>query len=317
MKPSTRLGCALLAIAIAPACQVERLIGRDEMPVSENGVFTDDGRFFVAGGDTVYEVVGDATEVRPLTLLRDDECAFGGLVDRGNLLYAVCTPTVQGIGAALLHRIDPSRRGTPDVQRIPVPGVERELAQLNGMDFGPDGSLYISNSFALLSRDPAVLRVSILEEDPLAIEAETFLEASELGPGFREGGGLFPNGIQIDGDTLYLSRGAELVRMELLSNGEHGPIEPVYTTGELAVVDDFDIVADRLVIAEANLLGLFGPGAFPSKLVVTDLDGTVEREVELSFLPSSTAVRLGGFFGPRAVIVTSFFGGGLYRVSFE
>ena len=299
--------------AMASSPQVERLIDPKTMPISENGVYTDDGRFFVVGGTVLYEVLAQDGGFRALELLHEG-CVMGGAVDRGNVLYIACEYEDPERKPELL-RVDPADREAPRVRRADFPDTPTPVL-LNGMEFGPDGALYITNSGALLSGAPALYRVKITSEDPLTIDVATFAELDDLD------GALAPNGIRFDDNMLYVSLGPSLVRMELRADGTHGPSEEVYMSSS-GVVDDFDIANDRLYVAcadSADVLAVAALGSntgspFGSHVVVATLDGKVERELDLDVIPSSTAVRSETLFGAAPVIVTSYFNGGLYRVT--
>ena len=313
---------ALASMLLAIGCQedptIETVITSQVIPTSENGVYTDNGRFFVAGGDTIFEVLGGPDEFRAVPLVKQETCIFGGLVDRGDLLFASCThlDLLNLDTRAELLRIDP-RRGAPSVERAVFPAGD-VFVHPNGLEFGPDGALYVTNSAALLLGEPAIFRVEIVSESPLAIQISNFLDASTLEniENIEEGGGLFPNGLRFDGSTLYYSRGATLVKMQVLPDGSHGPMTVVYRTRDLiSVIDDFDINNGNLYIAQTHSLGALDTNLFKSKLVVTDLRGRVRSELVLPFVPSSTAVRRNTLFGTNTVIATSVFQGGLYRIT--
>jgi hypothetical protein len=116
---------------------------------------------------------------------------------------------------------------------------------------------------------------------------------------------------------LYLVRGADVVAVPL------GPYQPgaalnvVYEVdNELAIIDDFDIGDERMWLTQFNSFRALGLGG-ESKLVVTDLLGKVQFSMDLPFTASSSVVSAGTLFGPGCILLTSYFDGGLYRVTFE
>ena len=318
MQNTIRIALFAALILSAGACRIEidTLFDGEVLPQTENAVYTDNGRFYTTSADKIYEVTSDSGNLNysliAQGIMNGKACQFGGMTDRGNLLYAVCMQTEGLNSSGELVRIDPSNG---QMDRVDFP-VAQKIFHLNGMDFGPDGALYISNSGALLTGGTAIYRVNILSESPLRISHSAFLDASKLGEDFDDGGGLFPNGIRFEGNTMFFARGVKLVKTQL-QDGGHGPLQEVYRTQGVAVIDDFTIVEGHIFLAQANLLGLIDPNGFPSKLVVTDLNGDVKGETKLPVIPSSTSARRDTIFGDESVIITSFFNGGLHRVTVD
>ena len=297
---------------------VEPLLSPERMPSSENGALTSSGRFFVAAaGPPLYyilEVVRGPVRYETVTIVEDTECVFGGLVASGDALYSVCTGTGQGDAARsqLLH-IAFDENDTPRVTRTFLEGTPG-LTHYNGMEVGPDGSLYLSNSLAGFSQDPAVMRVRVRQTDPFVIEQTPYVQPDVLTARPNNGGLLFPNGLRILGDSLLLVRGVDVVEMPLLSTGTVQAVTPIYVGPGMPTIDDFTIAYGHMWLAIVNDWSVLSRTLAPSWLVVTDLEGTTERQIDLPFIPSSTTMTDGELFGPRALIVTSYFDGGLYRV---
>jgi hypothetical protein len=300
---------------------VEQLISPELMPISERAVYTDDGRFFVAGGEVLYEVEATDDGFEAVELLHED-CVLGGLIDHGNLLYAACVttgesanPLMPNITGVELLRIDPSGEGEPEVQRVEF-GAD-PLPQLNGMEFGPDDALYISNSTSGLNGGPAVYRVAITDEDPFSIEVSEFVAQSA--------DYSVPNGLRFDGNEFYFATGLTLVRMQVGDDGTPGAPETLFTAGADVltggVVDDFDLGPDRIYIARVagpDVLAVMGGnavGEYQSQLVITDRDGAEIQTLALDFVPSGAVAPRAEPFGEDAIVVTSYFNGGLYRVT--
>jgi len=301
--------------------EVEELIAPELMPVSERAVYTDDGRFFVAGGEVLYEVVADGDGFEAIELLRED-CTLGGLIDHGNLLYAACVtaaasdnPFVPSLTSVELLQIDPGGDGEPDVQRVDF-GAD-PLPQLNGMEFGPDDALYVSNSTSSLLGGSAVFRVEITSEDPFSIEVSELVAQSD--------DYAAPNGLRVDDDELYFATGLTLARMLIDDDGTPGAPETLLTVGENpltdGVVDDLDLGPDRIYIARVagpDVLALQASEEdheYASQLVITDRDGTEIQALTLDFIPSGAVAPRAEPFGDDAIVVTSYFNGGLYRIT--
>ena len=302
-------GCEAIGTEGGPSYsgRVTQVVAPEVIPISENGMATADGRFFVVGGHRLYEIAGGPVAFRAEQLL-DERCTLSGGVARGNVLYLACTGEDELNATASLLRVDPNRPGGLDVRRVDFPGTGNPIL-LNGMDFGPDGSLYISNTQALISGDPAVYRVQILREDPLTIEVSPFLDATILTEGVRGSGDIAPNGIRIEGDTMYFSRGFSLVKLSLRPDGSHGPPTLIYATDSLSGIDDFDLVEGRLFVAQVGLLDVALGSPVDSMLLTLNTNGRRLARRRLNFRPSSTTVVADG-----ALMITSYFGGGLYRI---
>ena len=288
--------------------RVTQVISPAAIPIAENGMATADGRFFVAGGHGLYEITGGSAGFRAEPLL-SERCNLSGGVARGNLLYLACTGEGELSATASLIRVDPNGPTGLDVRRAEFPGTGNPIL-LNGMDFGPDGSLYLSNTQALFTGDPAVYRVDILREAPLTIEVSPFLDVSILTEGVRGSGDVAPNGIRIEGDTMYLSRGFSLLKLALRPDGSHGPPAVIYATDSLSVIDDFDIAEGRIFVAQMGLLDLALGAPVDSMLLTLNLNGRTLNRRRLSFRPSSTTV-----VADDALMITAYFGGGVYRIA--
>lgn len=298
----------------AGKARLTTLVPPKQLGISENAVFNSEGRFFVAGGDGIYEIVrGEEPDTYAAVLFAPNPgCSFGGLTARGARLYAPCTNSVSFTGELIVF--DPAR-SQPLVSRAAI--VTESIAHFNGMAFGPDGALYLSNSLALDSVDPAVVRLEILEEEPLRFMQSAFIAASRSDGPADAGGGTTPNGIRFHEQTMFLVRGPDVVAVPVDLASPDAALSVVYTAqGTLPTIDDFDIGDGRMWLTEFGALSLLGvPGE--SRLVVTDLEGDRQFAMDLPFIASSTIVSLDPLFGQPCIIVTSFFDGGLYRVTFE
>lgn len=330
-----RLAAASLALQLAPLTgqdeavplprergfKIETLLTPTQLPISENGALTSSGRFFVAAANPplyqILEVVSTPYGYETNVIVEDDDCMFGGLVAADVDLYSVCTGTGEGDGArSQLIYIHFDEYGAAHEERTYLDGTPG-LTHYNGMEVGPDGVLYISNSVAGFSQDPAVMRIRVLETSPLRIEQTPYVSPNVLSALPNNGGVLFPNGLRVLDDSLLLVRGVDVVRMPLLASGEVEQVTAIYKGPGLPTIDDFTIALGHMWFAVVNTFGVVSRTLAPSWLVVTDLEGNVERQLTLNFIPSSTTMTDGTLFGPNALIVTSFFDGGLYRVTWS
>lgn len=294
----------------------ETLVAPAQLGSSENAVFNSEGRFFVAGGEGIYEITRSASEPPTYTaglwVPNPAGCLFGGITARGVRLFAPCTNSESFTVDLMVF--DPTK-SQPIVGRAPI--VTKSAAHFNGMAFGPDGGLYLSNSLAVDSPDPAVVRLEIEEEEPLQFTQKAFVAASRSDGPANVGGGSFPNGVRFHGDTMYLVRGGDVAAVPITFDPPDAPLTIVYTAqGTLPTIDDFDIGDDRMWLTQFGAFRVLG---LPddSQMVVTDLHGAKVFAMDLPIIGSSTVWSNMALFGAPCIIVTSFFDGGLYRVTFE
>lgn len=146
---------ALLAALLLGACKSETTLVVDQIPDAESQFFTDDGRLFVSGGDSVFEIVQRADGRYDKLDTFHEDCIVEGITHVGNYMYAVCTiaalpafgeayllageitatiPSESDIGASQVHPyITLQRIGTLDKLSIP-----------NGLEADSEGNLYVS-----------------------------------------------------------------------------------------------------------------------------------------------------------------------------
>lgn len=306
---------AVPTVKLPPAttARLDTLVTPAQLGISERGAFTAGGRFFVDGGEGIYEIVGGPPGTYSAVLIAPNPgCSHGGLIARGERLYAPCTNPDSLTVELVVY--EPARK-QPLVSRAPI--LTTSSAHFNGVAFGPDGALYLSNSLANDSPDPAVVRLEILDEEPLEFTQTPFVAASPANGPANVGGGLFPNGIRFHGDTMYLARGPDIVAVPVGLGRPDAPLKVAYTPSDSSsVIDDFDIADERMWLSEFSPLRVLGlPGE--SRLVVTDLKGNLQFAMDLPFIPSATVYAVDTMFGPFSIIITSFYDGGLYRVTLD
>lgn len=144
------------------------------IPDAENILLTDDGRLFVSGGLNVYEISKMPDGSYIATAIADSECGFTGLVQKDNILYAVC-------GDSRLFAGEIS--DTPVLSQIY--NFAENMCIPNGATLGPDGKIYVVDeplNPTCLPPDPRIVRLSIDPEDPFNItEQETWVQGGALG----------------------------------------------------------------------------------------------------------------------------------------
>jgi len=298
---------------------------------TENAVFTHEGRYFVAGehsdpnlGWGIYEVVRTASghglkQVCPGKLevgSVQHNCWFHGLTTDGTYLYATALVHPEDdpkkVDHGALFRILP-KTNAPEVAIAHYPAGE--IHAYNGMAVGPDGAIYMSNSFALRDGSHvAIYKVTIQEPEPFEIRIEPWLTATLL----RDIG---PNGIQIKDDTMYYAAGKGLYRIAITPSGPSVPVLiylPIILNNGL---DDLTILPDgRIAVGEIDVLMNFGgfEGWGVNQIVTVDPNGIMplNQKVTLTspYTVSSLAFAEGDLFTGGKLIATSWFHGGIREI---
>ena len=315
MKPIMLFLCA----ALLQACSVEKIISSDDMPSTENGTFTENGRFFVAGGSFIYEVKSAGGEAYRHEILvsgdiSGEPCIFSGMTSTGNTIYATCTifvPTDENIlglrpTTASLYRID---LDNGYIDTVLLPYLDDNFAA-NGMAVMANGDILLSNFVAdIIPGEAAIIKVSIVDDENFEVEWSDWLSA--------EKGGKAPNGLQIEGNTLYFASGNTLSKIIIDENGEAESIEKLYSTIFTNILDDLAILEDSIAVAEISY-----PGVSPVDVQnITFIDKDSGKLVSIVPMPDNTAkpssisLAKGNLFPGDALIITDYFNGGLYMLT--
>ncbi len=348
----------LIFVLTLSGCNEIPVIDSSVLPSTENAVFTDEGRLFVVGGNFLYEIIKQSDETFNAEILLDcvvekGPCSFGGLTVDGNVLYAACSvkasEAVEGIdsspdsvkeqlnlakesdfnlsmlilnlfgfsapAATLLYRIDTTDTTDPEISHVPLYS-DNEIFHGNGMAVDDYGDIYITNSLALVKEEPSVIKISVENTDLFTISKQAWMAESH---------GIYPNGIQIEGNIVYYTGGNNLYSIKINDDEERSAGDPnqLYTTPFLNLIDDFAVLPDRVVVTQFSFLGLLSPDtAQGSKLVMlSKQEGQVQSDIlnqiylKSGFIPSSVAHVKGDIFEKNAIFVTSFFTGALYKFS--
>ncbi|THB67027.1 MAG: hypothetical protein D6B27_05375, partial [Gammaproteobacteria bacterium] len=281
----------------------ERIFAPNELPNTENGTFTDNGRFFVASAtaapSTIYEITksGNDTYVsQPLYTASD--CMFSGLTSQGNILYASCSnPFAFFNPKTVLVRIDLDNGDKVDEASI------SGLKLPNGMAVDEDGSIYISDS-QNGSFGATIAKITIEDKTEFTIQMEKWFTTSMV----------MANGIRIRNHILYLANQTNIRSIPILENGSAGNASIIYTAPTGSLIDDFCISGENFVAAEIpNPNGKSGKGKV--KFISIDT-GEVEKEYSAptGYDPSSVSFDENGALEQGAFFVTDYYGGGLYII---
>jgi len=314
---------SLSLAALVPAlAQAEEIVSAEVLVNTENAVFLEDGRYFVAGSAGIHEIKRES-DARPnchldatrgLTVctvlppeLQGDICLYTGMTTDGEQLYAACTVTngslldVLFVPKAALVRIRPDGDGY-DVSV----SYFAEPTWYNGMAMIDANTLLMSRSLtgSITNFDgPAVDRVEIIEQPSLSLRVRPWLAAS---PNY-----LLPNGIQVDNGYAYFVGGQNVFRIRIRADGSAGVPVLLYQTLLTHTFDDLTIVGDYLAIAEIAILNGLGANSI---VFVKKTGALFPTRVQTGMTQlSSLAVDPGTFGSSGKLIATSFFQGGIHR----
>jgi hypothetical protein len=326
-----------------------------ELETTERGAFTSDGRLFVIGtraqgrtdaGSWIVEVTraSDGAYVASNYLFgalegtsggslegaaAGDACGFSGMTVRGMRLYAAC---VAPDGRAALLEVDVSagkvragRFTTCNSEPSALP-CEDVVFYPNGMAVDAAGRIYLSNTQAHL--------MALGDSPSISVEGSRSLTQVVLGPASDDAGllqfthrdwyttdivrdGLAPNGVQIEGDQLYYAAGANIVRIPIGEDGSGGEPSVHYLGPALSYIDDFAVRDGRMAVARTLPPALVALDRAPALGTARELG---EFAMSLTSIPSSITYQADvpagmSLFPPGSLIVTAYFGGGLYVLS--
>ena len=128
--------------------------------------------------------------------------------------------------------------------------------------------------------------------------------------------GVAPNGVQIRDGVVYYAGGTNVNAIPIREDGSAGKLRVLFTGPLISLIDDFVIGDQELLLARAlpaNIARLRWPtGAKTAREVTTCPMPALGAASSLAYQP---AVTTGApLFPAGSVVVTSFFGGGLYTL---
>lgn len=286
------------------------ILTEGQIPHTENGAFTDNGRFFVASavnGGNIYEITTDGAGNYDATPVVDatNNCMFTGLTGTGNTIYATCQSTSE----TYLYRLQVSDTGL-DVIYKTISG----LTQSNGMAVDANGDIYISDSGAksLYSSKSPIIKVVVTDENTFEFDAADWLDKSYVIK--------FPNGIQIEGDTMYYADHYKVRTVKINSDGTAGVVNDFYTTTTANLIDDLAITPDYIAISEIKYPTSTSGSSVTGHVILLDKEtGDVVQQIAADkiYEPSSIIYDRDGIFGEESLFVTDYFKSGLYEIKAE
>lgn len=320
-------GLCLVAVALLlQACNLETIVSPTALPETENLVYTDDGRLYVAGKTGIHEVSATATrpsclkdaagqryycEITPPPVLNGSACFFTGMTTDGVDLYAACTlfagSATADPAAASLVRVTGLGGEQPEIERHDF----AEPSWLNGMTVlarADDGvSILATQSVSGTAHQgvgDAIVKLDI--SDDMQVAVSPWLAAN--------GSFYMPNGIERAGDTIYFVGGQNLYAVALTPALTAGEQTLLYQAGFSKLLDDIAVNGDYVAVAEIPISN-FGAGR---QVVSVSLAGGQTQVLDTGNIGLSDLVLApsNGVFGEGNVLASSYFNGGVYRVIF-
>jgi hypothetical protein len=303
--------------------RIATLFAGAEMPHSER-IVTVGHRLFVTSDSNLFEIVkrphGKLDKVSIASaevILADGQTVPGGFValsSYGHVLFATATAAdSSGMPCATtLYRIElgPHEGDVVEIATAPFIGHATPFLP-NGMAVDRHGDIFISNSYSTYTGEAAVIKLRV-HPRPFSFQETDWLPANL-------GGGL-PNGIQLDGDTLYLASQSALLQVHVRRDGSAGPVSTLYSADPDDFLDDLMLVPGALIVCQIDN-PFAPPETSASQLTIVTRSGPTPGEVAgviplagAGIHPSSVA-RLPGD-GGRTLVVTDYLGGGLFTVAF-
>jgi hypothetical protein len=259
-----------------------------------------------------------------------EPCQFGGMTVFKTRLYAACVKT--DFTRASLFEVDVAT-GTVRTEYFTTCNAEPSLAPCSYVSFYPNGMaadaagrIYLSNTAAHLDLASAIPAIRVEGSRTLTQVVVNGVADSPQRLSFTHRDwfstdilrdGLVPNGIQIEGNVLYYAAGSNINRIDLREDGSAGAASVHYAGPALSVIDDFAVRDGRMLIARAIPPALVAVDRAPAFGTAREL-GT--HDMPLDAIPSSIAYQAdlpvgNPLFPAGSLLVTSFFGGGLYLLT--
>jgi len=264
-------------LCVASACGTKTQLL--DIPSAENTLFTPDGRLFVTGSDSVYEVTRDSGGWHA-TSLASTKANFTGLAQRGNVVYAAAFDG--NLYAARITDKAPAFK----------PIHELGMSSANGMATGPDGALYIVNGpLGASIPAPKIIRLRF-GSDPMKVTEQIDWLTTGI---------YFPNGVQRRGNTLLVSDSDPLnvaigaiKSVEIKADGSAGTPQLIGNFPSLP--DDFGIAGDY------ELAAFYSNG----QIGLIDASGMLVSQTDLLSFENPSSVKLGRapLFAPDDLVVT-------------
>ncbi len=302
-----------IALLVSGCIEKEKIV---KVPDAENILFTEQGSLLISGGKSLFQVEqkfndDGTTYYESHDLYPDSDCAFGGLTQSGEWVFAVCKEIyIAWKGWTFGVVQDTHLLAARDSEaRLQFKALDENLANdpldamliPNGMDASPTGDLIIADTNFFAPSSVGRIHIDYSGEYP---QIESF-EADWLG---SEYGFVTPNGVQVEGDILYVSDTNHVRRFHFDLHGEvpllfsnaqgqqvsNLPDDNLFYTGGV-IIDDIMPYCGGIAVTHF----------VESKLVFQSASGEKYKTLPFSFeAPTALAVGNGQGFNGTDLMVT-------------
>jgi len=223
IKPLAYIGAALL---VSGCIEKEKIA---KVPDAENILFTTQGQLFVSGGTNIYQVKatensdGTTSYKEDPVYFGDRKCAFGGIAQSGDWAFSVCKELYLEWKGWTLRTVQDTHLLAADLtkEHIVFKPLDEDLENdpmdtmfiPNGIGFAPTGELIIADTNFFAPSTVGRITLDYSGDYPRV----THFNADWLG---SEYGFESPNGVRVDGDTMYISDANKVRRLFFNEAGE-------------------------------------------------------------------------------------------------
>jgi len=260
------------------------------VPEAENLTFTNDGRLLISGGDGLYEVDPEGrTPVRRIPIAFDrnsspsleNRAIFLGLTQCRHFVYASCTHSLEDPKSPRYIMFMDTTQSSASM--VAIHKMENE-GFFNGMAADSEGNLYLADGGKIIPPKSGKL-VKLRLSSPTTVAERSDWLASEGGR---------PNGVKIDGDTLYFSEepllffvgDSHVKKVRIKADGAAGVVEKIYSRPSGKLLDDIELVEGGLLVTQTRIINRHS--RIGNKVIHISEDGAKLHETQVALaLPSA------------------------------
>jgi hypothetical protein len=309
-KAIAAVGVALL---VSGCIEKEKIV---KIPDAENILFTEQGSLLISGGKSLFQVEQKFNEdgssyYQAHDLYPDRDCAFGGIAQSGEWVFAVCKEIYVAWKGWTFGVVQDTHlfaaKDSKDLMHFQA--LDKDLSNdpldsmviPNGMDFSPSGDLIIADEDFFSDSSVGRIKLDYSGDFPKFSSFEADFIDTDYGISS-------PNGVQIEGNMLYVSDKNTVRRFHFDENGEvpllftneHGeevsnlPDDNLFYTGGI-IVDDIMPYCGGIAVTHY----------LESKLVFQSASGEQYKTLPFSFeSPTALAIGKGQGFDGNDLMVT-------------
>ena len=304
------LGIALL---VSGCVEKEKVV---TIPDAENILFTEKGQLLVSGGKSLYQIEQKFNEdgssyYEDYDLYPDKDCSFGGIAQSGEWVFAVCKEVyLKWKGWTFGVVQDTHLLAAKDSnERLQFKALDEDLNNdpmddmliPNGMAFSPNGDLLIADENFFAPSSVGRIKLDYSGDSPQMASFEA--DWLDIEYGIES-----PNGVKVEGDTLYVSDKNTVRKFHFDSNGDVPLIFTNQQGNEVSNLPDDNLLYTGGIVIDDIMPycgGIAVTHFIESKIVFQSESGEKYKTLPLSFQsPSALAVGNGQGFAGTDLMVT-------------